>query len=178
MRADQKLKSYQYLELILPDKKQPDTLFVKGTKIKVRLFEYDPYVPDTYFDTVYLDTVAKTALGRCENRKRCIWPRGDNTKKEWTGLSYDQYRRKTPYEWVKQVPAAARILGPEIHENRGTTKIEYDDAGKLVQMWIDDTYGVPLEVRIVTSDGQETRYLFNDMQFNHLSDNDVKPPPI
>jgi len=174
-RADQKLKSYRYLELILPDKKQPDTISVKGTKIKIRLYEYDPYFPENYMDTVYLDTAAKTIVGRCESRQRCIWTRGDNTKKEWTDLSYDQYRRKTPYEWLKDVPATVRILGPEVHESRATTKVEYDDAGKLVTMWIDDSYGIPVEVWVTPSSGETVQYLFNDLQFNTLLDKDVTP---
>lgn len=175
-RADQKLKSYKYLELILPDKKQPDMMSVKGSKIKVELYEYDPYVPENYFDTVYLDTASKTIVGRCVERKRCIWPRGDNTKRVWTDLNYDQYRPKTPYEMLKMIPASARILGPEVHDNRQTTKIEYDDAGKLVTVWIDDNYGIPIEVGILTSDGKETLHKFNDMQFNSVTDADVTPP--
>ena len=175
-RADQKLKSYKYLELILPDKKQPDTMSVKGSKIKVELYEYDPYVPENYFDTIYLDTATKTIVGRCVERKRCIWPRGDNTKRVWSDLNYDQYRPKTPYEMLKMIPASARILGPEVHDNRQTTKLEYDDAGKLVTVWIDDNYGIPIEVSILTSDGKETLHKFNDMQFNSVTDADVTPP--
>jgi hypothetical protein len=172
-RADQKLKSYKYLELILPDKKQPDIIAVKGTKIKVSLYEYDPYIPDEYFDTIYLDTVAKTATGRCENRKRCIWARGDNTKRSWDNMPYDQYRRKTPYEMLKQIPATATITGPEVHENRATTKVEYDEAGKHHLVWIDDTYGIPVEVQIVTSDDSRITYKFNDLTFNTITEADV-----
>jgi len=174
--ADQKLKSYKYLELIIPIKEQPDTIWVKGTKMKIKLYEYDPYVADTYFDTVYLDTVAKTIVGRCENRKRCIWPQGDNTKKLWTDLGYDQFRRKTPYEMLKQIPSTATITGPEVHENRATTKIEYDEAGKHHIVWIDDTYGIPVEIQITTSDGMRTTYKFNDLQFNTVIDADVTAP--
>ena len=175
-RADQKLKSYKYLELILPDKKQPDTLSVKGTKVKVKLYEYDPYVPENYFDTIYLDTVAKTVAARCESRKRCIWANGDNTKKLWTDLRYDDYRRKTPYEFLKAIPATAAITGPEVHENRATTKVEYDDAGKHVIVWIDDTYGIPVELNFIPSSGEMTKYKFNDLQFNTITDADVTLP--
>lgn len=174
--ADQKLKSYKYLELIIPDKEQPDTIWIKGTKIKIKLYEYDPYVADTYFDTVYLDTTTKSIVGTCESNKRCIWPQGDNTKKRWTDLNYDQYRRKTPYEMLKQIPATATITGPEVHENRATTKVEYDEAGKHFIYWIDDTYGIPVEVRIMTSDEARTTYKFNDLQFNTVIDADVTAP--
>jgi hypothetical protein len=177
-KADQKVKSYKYLDFVIPTKQQPDTVFVKGTKMKVKLYEYDPYVVDTYFDTVYLDTATKSIVGRCESRQRCIWPKGDNTKKDFTGLNFDTYRFKTPYEWVKTVPATATILGPELFDNRQTTKIEYEEGGKLIQMWIDDTYGVPRAVRVVPSSGQELNYKFNDVFFNTLTDADVTPPAI
>ena len=176
-RADQKLKSYQYLELVIPDKQQPDTIAVRGSRIKITLYEYEPYVPAEYFDTVYLETSTKTAVGRCENQKRCIWHRGDNTNREWK-LDYDKYRRKTPYEWLKGAPAAATIIGPEVHENRATTKIQYDDAGKFVTMWIDDTYGIPVEIWIITSSNEKTTYKFNDLQFNTILDRDVTPAAI
>jgi len=175
-RADQKLKSYKYLELIIPMKEQPDTISVKGAKIKIRLYEYDPYVPENYFDTVYLDTAAKTIVGRCESNKRCVWPRGDNTKKVWTDLNYDKYRPKTPYEWLKTIPTTAIIAGPEVHENRATTKVEYDDAGKHHIVWVDDTYGIPVEIQIFTSDDERVTYKFNDLQFNTITDRDVTLP--
>lgn len=172
-RADQRVKSYQYLELILPDKQQPDTIKVKGTKVKIKLYEYDPYVAVNYFDTIYLDTSTKTVVGRCENRQRCVWAKGDNTKLDFTDITYDQFRRKTPYEFLKSIPPTATIAGPEVHDNRGTTRVQYDDAGKIVDAWIDDSYGLPVEVAITTSDGQITSYKFNDMQFNGLADRDV-----
>jgi hypothetical protein len=177
-KADQKVKSYKYLDFVIPTKQQPDTVFVKGSKMKIKLYEYDPYVADTYFDTVYLDTAAKTIVGRCENTRRCVWPQGDNRKKEWTNLDFNQYRFKTPYEWVKTVPVTATIIGPEVFDQRTTTKIEYEDGGKLIQMWIDDTYGVPRAVRVVPSAGTELNYKFNDVYFNTLTDTDVTPPAL
>jgi hypothetical protein len=177
-KADQKVKSYAYLELIIPTKQQPDRFYVKGTKAKIKLYEYDPYVADTYFDTVYLDTAAKTAIGRCESNRRCVWPQGDNRKKEWKDLDYSKYLTKTPYEFVKSVPPTATIVGPEVSEERTVTKIEYEEGGKLIQMLIDDMYGIPRSVRIVPSSGQELNYKFNDMQFNSLTDKDVNPPAI
>lgn len=175
-RADQKVKSYKYLELILPDKKQPDTVWVKGSKIKIKMYEYEPYDPATYFDTVYLDTAAKSIIGRCESNKRCITIREDNTKKEWTDLDYDKFRPVTPYERLKQIPTIAAITGPEVHESRSTTKVEYDEGGKHYIAWIDDTFGIPLEIQVMTSDGERTTYKYNDPQFNTVTDADVTPP--
>lgn len=177
-KADQKVQSYAYLELIIPNKQQPDTIFVKGSKIKIKLYEYNPYVLETYFDTVYLDTSAKTIVGRCENNKRCVSPQLDNRKKDWNNLNYDQYLPKTPYEFLKQVPATARIVGHETRDSRLVTKMEYEEGGKLVQMQVDENYGMPVTIRIVTSTGEELNYKFNDIWFNSLADKDVTPPVL
>lgn len=178
-KADQKVKSYKYLELVIPTKEQPDTISVKGSKVKIRLYEYNDYIATEYFDTVYLDTATKSIVGRCESNQRCVNPQaGDNRKLEWNDLNYDQYRPKTPYEFLKQIPATATIVGPEVHDDRSTTKIEYEEGGKLIQMWVDENYGIPVGIRIVPSSGEELNYKFNDMSFNSLLDKDVTPPVL
>lgn len=171
-----KLKSYQYLELIVPFKKQPDTILVKGNKIKIKLYEHDPFIPDTYFDTVYIDTSAKTIVGRCENKKRCIWPKGDNTKKEFKNLDYAAYLPKLPHEWIKEIPPTAQVIGPEVHEKRDTTRIEYDAGNAHFTVWLDNTYGVPLEVKVTQPTGDSVIYKYNDPHFNSVSESDVTPP--
>jgi hypothetical protein len=173
-KADQRVKSYKYLELILPDKKQPDTIYVKGSRIKIKLYEYDPYVPENYFDTVYLETSTKTAVGRCESNKRCVWRNGDNTKKDFP-VSYDKYLPKTPYQMLKDIPATATVLGPEVHESRETTKVQYGMGDKTVTAWIDVSYGIPLEMR---EEPAGKTYKFNDVLFNTIKDEDVTPPKI
>lgn len=150
-----------------------DTYLIKGKYVKIDLYEMDPYVIETYFDTVYLDTEAKTATGRCEEKRRCISTNVDNTKKVFN-VSYADYRIKTPYEWVKEV-TFAELVGPEVMEGRQITRIKFSDAKSTTEMWVDDSYGLPMKIVVSLDGGTEETYLFKDYQFNTLSDADVKP---
>lgn len=174
-RADEKVKSYQYLLGEPPDNRLLDTYYVMGDKIKIKLFEYDPYDIDNYFDTVYLDDEAKTAFGFCENKKRCVSKTLDNTKKKWE-LDYSQYRKKTPYEWLQEIPPTASIVGPQVHESRSATLISYEESGGgVVEMWIDDTYGLPVKIVKSTPAGEKLVWNFNDFTANALKESDVTP---
>ncbi|MEM4263296.1 MAG: hypothetical protein QW666_00165 [Candidatus Woesearchaeota archaeon] len=150
-----------------------DTYFVKGKYIKVDLYASDPYVIETYFDTVYLDTALQTATARCEEKRRCISTNVDNTKKIFN-VSYADYRLKTPYEWIKDI-TFAEIIGPEVMEGRQVTKIKYSDARSSTEMWVDDAYGMPIKIVVTFDDGTKETYMFKDYKFNTLADSDVKP---
>lgn len=172
--ADRKLQSMRYLYAgPTTQNRFLNTYLVKGKYIKVDLYEVDPYVIDSYFDAVYLDTDAKTATGRCEDKKRCISTNVDNTKKIFNA-SYDDYRIKTPYEWVKEI-SFAEIVGPEVMDGRSVTKIKYHDARSSTEMWVDNTYGVPIKLVITYDDSTKETQQFKDYQFNTLADADVKP---
>ena len=123
-KADNKLVSMGYLYGGPEnDGRFLDTYYIKGDKIKVKLYEDNIYVEDGYFDTVYLNTVEKTAIGRCENQKRCVSSRVDNMNKDFDA-TYDDYRRKTPYEWLQDITTPAAI-GEEVVDKRSALKIEY-----------------------------------------------------
>jgi len=172
--ADRKLQSMAYLYAgPTTQNRFLNTYLVKGKYIKVDLYEVDPYVIDSYFDAVYLDTEAKTATGRCEDKKRCMSTNVDNTKKIFN-VSYDDYRIKTSYEWVKEL-TFAEIVGPELMDGRGVTKVKYHDARSSTEMWIDNTYGVPIKLVITYDDSTKETHQFKDYKFNTLGDADVKP---
>lgn len=173
-KADAKLQSMVYLYAgPTTQNRFLNTYLVKGKYIKVDLYEVDPYVLETYFDSVYLDTEAKTATGRCEEKSRCMSQSIDNTKKIFN-VSYDDYRLKTPYEWVKEV-IFAEIVGPEVMDGRAVTKIKYHDARSSTEMWIDNTYGVPIKLVIAYDDGTKETHQFKDYKFNTLGVADVTP---
>ena len=56
-------------------------------------------------------------------------------------------------------------------DERSVVKIKYQDGSEETEMWLDETYGVPLKV--VVNSGET--YMFKDFQFNTLSDGDVVP---
>jgi len=173
-KANTKLKSMSYL-YGGPEEKGRflDTYHVLGDKIKVKLYEDNYYVVDDYFDTVYLNDALKTATGRCEHQRRCISTNTDNTKKIFN-VNYEDYRRKTPYEWLSDIPAA-EIDGPEVVDKRSALKIHYPKGENKVEMWLDETYGVPLQIKITDPEDNEEFYQFTNVQFNSLKQEDVLP---
>ncbi len=169
-RADEKLSSLQYLyggtdtgNLFL------DTYYVKGTKMKIKKYSEDYYVREGYYDTIYFDL----GVACCEELDRCRSHNVDNTGKKFDVDLSMMKMPKSPYQWVKEVPASAQIIGPQTFDQRSVTYVKYtDDKGQMVEMWIDDTYGVPHKVIV----GETVKYQFNDMLFNGLKDSNFDPP--
>lgn len=150
-----------------------DTYHIRGKKTKIKLYEDNYYVHEDYFDTVYLDTAQKTATARCEHKRRCISANTDNTKKIF-GVNYDDYRRKTPMEWLNELKTA-EIVGPEIMEKRSTLKVKSEQNNKITEMWLDESYGIPVQVEITYPDEKTEMYQFTNLQFNTLKEEDVTP---
>lgn len=169
-KADSELKSISYLYAESPDNVGFDNYFVKGTKMKIQLLEKNDYVIDDYFNVVYVDTVAKTAKGRCENKKRCISKTIDNTKRVYD-LNYEEYRKKTPYEWIKMVDNA-EIIGTETLNNHAITRIRTEKDGAKIEMLVDNRFGVPHRVK-VSDENEERTYYFKNIMFNSVKDDDV-----
>ncbi len=168
-RSDEKLSSLQYLyggtetkDLFL------DTYYVKGTKMKIKKYSEDYYVREGYYDTIYYDL----GVACCEEPSRCKSHNVDNTGKKFDVDASTLQIPKSPYQWIKEVPASAQIVGPQTFNSRSVTYIKYtDDKGQQVEMWVDDTYGVPH--RVIAG---EAKYQFNDMLFNGLKDSNFDAP--
>lgn len=173
-RADEKVSSIQYLyggtdtgDLFL------DTYLVKGTKMRIKKYQENYYVREGYYDNIYVDSAA----GCCEQLSRCKSANIDNTNKKFdVDLSLLRLP-KTPYQWIKEVPPDAKIIGPQTVNSRSVTFIKYNSPdGSETQMWIDDTYGVPHKVIVTDTSGNPRKSQFNDMVFNSLKDADFVVP--
>jgi len=142
--------------------------------MKIKKYAEDYYVIADYYDTIYV----QLGIGCCEKLSRCKSHNIDNTDKKFDVDISTLTLSKTPYQWIKEVKEDAIILGPQTISQRSVTFIQYtNDEGNIVQMWIDDTYGVPHKIVIVDSDDNElARYQFNDMLFNGIKDNDMEAP--
>ena len=169
--ADQKVKSYKYLYSISKDNRYPHTYLVKGTRMKIQLFEVDPYYIENYYDRVYLDAKTKTARGFCESKSRCAIRDIDNTNKMFN-VSYTDYRVRTPYEFLKEI-THAEIIGSELIENRQAVKVRQYDGNIMTDFWLDANYGMPRKIIVTKDDTVLNTYNFADMTFNSLSDDDV-----
>jgi len=167
-RADEKIKSVSYLyggtetsNLFL------DTYFIMGDKVKILKYDEDYYVLEDYYDNIYV----KEAIGCCEKQSRCVSRNVDNTGTPFDVDVSSLNIPKTPYQWSKEIPGDAQIVGPQTFNERSVTYIKYTQDGQEVQMWVDDTYGVPHKIIV-----GETRYQFNDMLFNNVKESEMIPP--
>lgn len=171
-KADEKITSLSYLfggsetgNLFL------NTYYIKQDKMKIRLYEEDYYVREGYYDTIYV----ADAVGCCEELSRCKSHNIDNTGKAFDVDVSTLKIPKTPYQWVKEIPADAQILGPQTVNSRSVTQIKYQNsAGEPIVQWIDQTYGVPHKIEHMVGDTKIV-YQFNDMKFNQLKDAEFDP---
>lgn len=172
-KADKKLTSLQYLfGGTETGGNFMHTYMMMGDKMKIKLYEEDKYVMEGYYDTIYVNL----AVGCCEQKSRCESANVDNTHAKYDVDVSMLKIPKTPYQWIKEIPASAEVVGPQTVDQRSVTHIKYTGSnGMETLMWIDDTYGVPLKVIEVAENG-EIDYKFNDPHFNTLKAADFVPP--
>jgi hypothetical protein len=133
--------------------------FVKGNLIK-----YNPIpdykaidIDDDAYDSVYINTLNKTAEAYCDSRKCRI-------KGKKRDLDYESAYIKTPLDWLNV--GNAEKIGEELIEKRAAWKLSTDNG----TLWVDTFFGVPLQARF---DGNE--YKFMKMAFNDVDDTEVMP---
>ncbi len=144
-----------------------DQYFVKGPKIKIKLYEPNQWNKRTYFDTVYLDTATQTAEAYCESREkeRCA----DATRK--FSIEYADYKIALPGDWVLSLPYATQIVGGEQVEDRAAAVVEYSRAdGATVRISVDKFSGVPIMVQVYQGEIENLleRYLFKEITVNSV----------
>jgi outer membrane lipoprotein-sorting protein len=118
---------------------------INGNKGKIVMPKFNLYPKgEPYFDTIYFGLNSKTARGYCEFRDICGVKKVDPN--EEVELPFAKYYQKNPYDWLKDIPLTAEIVGSEQIETRSTTVVKYKDAGVEKKIWIDEFYGLPLRV--------------------------------
>lgn len=144
-----------------------DQYFVKGPKIKIKLYEPNQWNKRTYFDTVYLDTATQTGEAYCESREkeRCA----DATRK--FSIEYADYKITLPGDWVLSLPYTTTIVGGEQVEDRAAVVVEYPRAdGTSVRISVDKFSGVPIMVQVYQGEIENLleRYLFKEITVNSV----------
>lgn len=169
-RADSKIKSYSYTMAPPPDQLARNQWLIKGTKIKVELYEDNYVEPDTYFDTMFLDAETKTADGYCLNQRttRCAQPG------QHFDLDYNDVYEKTPYQWLKEVKGVPKIISSEVVYDRRVSVIEYKDGSDTYKQWIDQFSGLP--IRVERNGSREGRWEFRYLAINNVLDSDIRQP--
>ena len=167
--ADKKVKSYEFVFAPPPDNLARDHYYIKGTKVRISLYQLNYFKQDNYYDTVFVDTVKKTATGYCEGLRpgRCF-----NTSQFYT-LPYAEWSKtKTPYQWLKEIPFG-EIVGSENVYDRPAFKVYYEKDGIMKWFWLDSFSGLP--VRIIEQKGdRETKYEFRYLAVNSVTDDFVE----
>lgn len=151
----------------------------KGEKevlIRIDLYEYEPPKVEDYWDTVFLNPAIKEAKIYCLDNTKC--QSKEVIKTNVTEIvEYAEYIVKTPYDWAKLIPNNAKRIGTETLDKREVTKFEFTGTdGLFYTVWIDNTYGLPQKVTVVSPDDIEVRYIFKDMTIDTEDDEDFKPP--
>lgn len=163
-KADEKIKSYDFMYAPPPDNLARDKYYIKGTQMKIELFDRGWFNPDTHMTAVYIDASTKTATGFCEDNRLTHCP--DPNRR--FPASYDTYSVKTPYQWLKEIQYGVLGQGEKLNE-RMTQKISYSKGESVVEQWLDEYSGLPMRVRITNSTGQYA-YDFRDVNINSVTD--------
>ena len=173
-KAEQKTTSYAfYYQTSANWDLIRDQYFIKGDKMKVKLFEVNFYNRQHYFDTVYLNMADKTGLAYCENRDQV---RCTDQNREFT-VAYEDFVIKTPLEWIEEVPKDAKWTGTEQIDSRAADVIEYERGdGTTVRLKVDAYSGVPREVYIYRGDVENVleKYAFRDLAINSVKNSDIE----
>ncbi|MFC1723288.1 hypothetical protein ACFL0V_04060 [Nanoarchaeota archaeon] len=141
--------------------------YVMGNKISVDLREEQELGDGVYVDHIYMNSGTKTAKAYCEKKiSRCPDPNQAHD------VRYAKYGRKTPLDWIRQVTYAEKE-GEETRQQRMAVKIAYEDGDSKVTMWVDEYFGVPMEVR-VKKDGDTKSYIFEDLAVNTVDEADIE----
>jgi hypothetical protein len=171
-KAKEKVKSYGFYYTTSQNwELWRDQYFVRGDNIKVKLYDVNLYNKENYFDTVYLNTRAKTGSAFCEHDSHVKCKDKD---REFV-VQYEDFVIKTPLEWLESMHNA-RWVGTETFDDRNTQVVEYDENGSTVRVWIDAFYGVPLKVIVYHGDIENAiaKYGFRDMTINTVTSSDMQ----
>ncbi len=139
----------------LLDAFDPDSYEVSVKENKVKKVYSNPvkYQGDKFYNTVYVDLTARTAVATCEKPGvlcESVWGK-------YMQLNFnDQQLTLTPLTVIENIGTDATIAGTENFENRAATIIEYtNDAGMTEKVSIDTYYGLPLRQEIYSQQGDE-----------------------
>ncbi len=151
---------------------------VKNNKIKKLYSEPLKLNSSVFYSEVYLDTEQETAYVTCDaNTVLC-----KENKLKIYFIRYPAVKIKTlPLDLLKEIPAAAEIVGKENINDRQATIIKYvNNAGNKEKLYLDSYSGFPLKQEsFILEDDEEVllqRNTFNLISLNNIKTADVNLP--
>jgi hypothetical protein len=135
--------------------------FQKGNSVR---YIMDPTykdlsLDDDSYESVFLNKETQFAGGYCLDKKCKV-------KGKKATLKFGEANIKTPFDWLDRM-GDAKKLGEEILGKRQASRLQTENAGIV---WVDNFYGVPLQVEF-----EGNLYQFTQMVFNSVKDSDVIP---
>ena len=183
-KLNRKVKNYKYTYGVPPLSTEINIYSVqlknsKGEEdylIRIDLYDYEPTMLQDYWDTVFLNPAVQEAKVYCLDKSRCQ-SKEINKLNKTEEVSYNEYYKKTPTDWAKEIPNDAKLIGPELLDKKTVTKFEYTSPeGTKNTIWLDTTYGLPMQVVLEQADGTKIKHSYRDMEINTETDEDFKPP--
>lgn len=146
--------------------------YLKGDNARIDLPRVN-YLPkgEARLDTVYLNIASRKATGYCEEKIVC------EDRKKAFDLDFDKYYYRNPYDWLQDVPIDAEIVGTEQISTRDVTHLKYDESGTTTEVWIDEFYKVPLEVKVTSGLGT-ARYIYKLVSVGGVKDDILEHPDL
>jgi hypothetical protein len=159
-----KVSSVYFYYLDSPDSLPENKYYMSRDKMKIMLKTKIKFDPTNLYDTVYLDLIAKTALGYCEDRSVGFCPDRDKAYK----LDFSDYIIVTPFDWVAMITKANLTGRSKMIEKKTGIEVSFEINGKPGIMYADSFYGVPL---YVTYNGKY--YEYRDLVANMVDSKDL-----
>ena len=151
------LDTYRYTYRADPDFTRPIEVNIKDNRMRLRLSSTSKYDRANYFDTVYLDLGSKEAVAYCEDKHFTC--EDANRKFE---VGYEDYIITSPVDWAKLIPLDATFIESQSFTGRTGLGYEFDLDDITHRVWIDEFYGVALQVieKPETDDKIKREFLF------------------
>jgi len=163
-----KVNNIRYYFVPTPDFLPEDLYYATREKMRITLETKVRFTQDDSYDTIYLNSVGKTAVAYCEDRDNDVCPDWDKT----FDVEYKDYYIDTPFVWIDMI-ATAELTGRTKRINmRNAVEASFTRNGYPGTMFADSFFGVPMEV---TYRGETIE--FREMIINQQIDEDFTHQP-
>ena len=145
--------------------------------IRIELYKYDEHpLIEGRWDTAFLNPTDKTAKLYCLGRTYCQTKEVDK-RNETQEADYDEYKTMTPYDWAQIIPKEAKLISKELMNGRTVTRFEYmGEDGLKYNVWIDNTYGLPMQVEREGLEGKKMKYIYRELSLNSVNAEEFEYP--
>ena len=160
----------------LYDEKKYDVYVANGVFKKVYSHPLK-FQENIYYDQVYIDPAARTAVGICAAKGVSC----EGLERKSFIVSYDAEKISLlPLDLLHSLPPQARKTGKELVDDRQASIIEYPVTGGKEKISVDDYSGIPLKWDVLTVNGDEEtlqqEFTFTQLVVGNIKQSDITLP--